>query len=370
MDVAVRVDHRDIARPEPAVLSELLRRLFGHAPVAAEDVGAAHLQAADLAGGERCALVAHDAQINARQGKAHRSRPPFTIIGVRRIHAGFRHAIALEDRVPGARAELLEGLGEKRRGAGSEEPHVRHGLAAEIVARKKPRVKGRHTHEGRGTGKLADHVLAVELPQPDHLRARKQGTMAGNEEAMGMEDGKRMKEDIRLREAPCIAKGNTVGGEIAMREHRPFRFSRRTGSVEDRREVAGTANNRLIAFRHTGSRVDEASARFPVEREEMRRPAARAYFPQGGFDGRIADHERGFGIADEIIDLVSAIGHIHRQENKAAAQAGEIDSKRFRRFFDLKGNAVSARKSEPHKKSRIARYRRQQIVEGPDARAA
>ena len=228
MDITVRVDHGDIARPEPAVLREFLGRLFGHPPVAAEDIGAAHLKTADLTRGERRALVAHDAQFDARQGKAHRSRPAFAVIGVRCIHAGFRHAIALKDGVPGARAELLEGLGKERRGARREEPHVSHGLAAEIVPRKKPRVEGRHAHEGRGARKFTDHVFAVEFPQPDHLRARKQRAVAGNEEAVSVKDGKRMKQDVRLGEAPCIAKGDTVCGKVAMREHCPFRFACRS----------------------------------------------------------------------------------------------------------------------------------------------
>ena len=50
--------------------------------------------------------------------------------------------------MPGAREERRVGLGQQRRRAGDEEPHVRGRLAGQARVRKQPRVEGRHAHHG------------------------------------------------------------------------------------------------------------------------------------------------------------------------------------------------------------------------------
>src|SRR4029078_12467222 len=75
-DVAQGVDHADVAGAKPAVGAELGARLLGHAPVAGEDVRAAHLDRADRALGNDGAVAVDDAQADAGQRKADRAAAP------------------------------------------------------------------------------------------------------------------------------------------------------------------------------------------------------------------------------------------------------------------------------------------------------
>src|SRR3546814_1422270 len=73
MDVAALVDRRHVAGDEEAVPAELCRGLLRLAPVAAEDVRPLHLEHADGAGRQRLSVLVGDADLDAGQGKAHRS---------------------------------------------------------------------------------------------------------------------------------------------------------------------------------------------------------------------------------------------------------------------------------------------------------
>ena len=66
MHIAVGIDHCDVACPEPAAICKLGRRFFGHPPIAGEDVGATHLETANLAGCARHAFLVRHAQLDIR----------------------------------------------------------------------------------------------------------------------------------------------------------------------------------------------------------------------------------------------------------------------------------------------------------------
>src|SRR5690606_30494894 len=81
-------------------------------------------------------------------------------------------------------------------------------------------------------------------------------------------------------------------------------------------------------------------------------------FENGLFGGRVADDERRLGIADEIIHLVKAIGCVHGQKDKAAAQTGKINAKRFRGFLHLQRHAIpglepALRKKNPNRPAEV-----------------
>jgi hypothetical protein len=90
-DVAARVDLADVAGAKPAAVGELVLRLLGHAPVAREDVRAAHLDAADLAGVEAAALVVADPELDAGQREADRAAAPLAVAS----RYGFEVSIAV-----------------------------------------------------------------------------------------------------------------------------------------------------------------------------------------------------------------------------------------------------------------------------------
>ncbi len=71
-DVARSIDDPEVAGDEEAVGAELRRRLLRHSPIAAEDVGPAHLDHADLAGRQRrSGFRLGDPHLDARQRRPH-----------------------------------------------------------------------------------------------------------------------------------------------------------------------------------------------------------------------------------------------------------------------------------------------------------
>src|SRR5690554_5553462 len=90
-------------------------------------------------------------------------------------------------------------------------------------------------------------------------------------------------------------------------------------------------------------------------------------FENGLFGGRVADDERWLGIADEIIHLVKAIGRVHGQKDKAAAQTGKINAKRFRGFLYLQRHAIPGLEPALRKKRREPRGEGKEIVRAPVA---
>src|SRR6185369_1258546 len=74
--VTERVDLAYVAGLEPAVAREFFLGLFGHAPIAFEDIRAGDLDAADLACGQLVSVFTAHAHAHAGQGKAHRAAAP------------------------------------------------------------------------------------------------------------------------------------------------------------------------------------------------------------------------------------------------------------------------------------------------------
>ena len=224
IDVAARVDVAEVARDEEAVLAELGLGLLGHPPIALEHVGAADLDHPDFALRQYGAgLGVGDADLHARQRHADAARDPVAVIGVGGVHVGLGHAVALEDGVAGAGAELLVGLGRERRRARDEQAHVRHQLAGEVRPRQEARVEGRHAHHRRRLGQQAHHVREVEARQVEQRAAGHQRDVGGDEQAVGVEDRQRVQQPVIGGEAPGVAQGRRVGGEVAMAEHRTLR---------------------------------------------------------------------------------------------------------------------------------------------------
>ena len=102
--IAVRQQLAHVAGAEVAVGGELLARLLRHAPVAGEDVRPLDLDAADLAGRAAASVVVDDAHRHAGKRRPDGAGDALAVERIRRVHAGLGHAVALEDRVPGALA--------------------------------------------------------------------------------------------------------------------------------------------------------------------------------------------------------------------------------------------------------------------------
>src|SRR5258706_178146 len=107
---------------------------------------------------------------------------------VRRDHAGFRHAVALEDFQPRPFFERLMGLREQRRRARDDEPHFAAMTAAERRLPEKPRVERRLPHHYGCLGQQAEDRLEVEPIEPDDARDVEEGCVERNEQPVHVED--------------------------------------------------------------------------------------------------------------------------------------------------------------------------------------
>jgi hypothetical protein len=262
--------------------------------------------------------------LDVRQRKADRAGPPLAFIGVRRGHVGLGHAVAFEDAVAGA---LLEGdvrLGEKRRASGGEEAHMRGKLPGEARIVEQPRIEGRHAHHRGRPRQPFDELVDLQRRQEDHRTAGKQDDVAGDEQAVRMEDRQRVQEHVVPGEPPCLDKGPGVGKQVVLRQHSALRAPGGARRIEEGGEVPTLSRHGIEARGLPGCLFRERPAAVAVQRLEVR-AGLRRDRRQRGLRGLVADHEARLGVVDEIFDLVRRIGGIERQEDGAGLDAGRIE---------------------------------------------
>ena len=178
-----------------------------------------------------------DAHGDAGQGMADRAGHALAVIGVGGVHVGFGHAVALEHGVAGARGPFAMGIGEQRRGARNEQPHVLGGFLRQRRALQQPRVEGRHAHQhGRARHQLDDQ-FGIEFRQEDHRGAGEQRDVARHEQAVGVIDRQRVDQHVLVGEAPVVDQAVGVRREIVVRQHRALGTAGGARGVEDRGEV-------------------------------------------------------------------------------------------------------------------------------------
>ena len=110
---AVGVDERQVAGVEPAVGAEHLRRPLRVLVVAAHDVGPADLQAADVAGAARSAVLVRETMLHAADHVAGGPQQAAVRVPHGDHHDGLRHAVALQQRHAGGVEELVHGVGQR-----------------------------------------------------------------------------------------------------------------------------------------------------------------------------------------------------------------------------------------------------------------
>jgi hypothetical protein len=115
--------------------------------------GPPHLDHADLVlPSTRPPLGIGDAKVHARQGEAHGARDALAVVGVRGVHVGLGHAVALEDGVARSGLPLPVRVGEQRR-----EPDTNRRIAAQASreARMLDRRRRRSARPSGGGRRLA-----------------------------------------------------------------------------------------------------------------------------------------------------------------------------------------------------------------------
>ena len=358
LDVAVLVEAAHVAGLEPAVVGEVVARLVGHAPVAAEHVGPAHLDVADHAARRELPLVVAHPQTDARQGKAHRAAPALAVLRAARVrgeHQRLAHAVALDDGVAGALAEGVEGLDEQRRRAADEDPHVPAGLAVERRLGKQPHVHGRHAHEHRGLGQALHDGARCELREPQHRAAVEQRAVRGDEEPVHVEDRQRMDEHVAALPVPVVLQRQRVRQQVAVRQHRALAAAGGSAGVHDGGQVVAAAHGRHVLVGVDGGALEQAAGAIVVQREDMRRACQERGPAQPAEAARGAHHHGRLGVAQEEADLGILVGRIERQVHEAGTQHRQVQQQRLHRLVAMRRDARAGRQIEPGKQVRDAR---------------
>ena len=245
----------------------------------------------------------------------------------------------------GLRLPLAMGLGEQRRGARNEQPHVRGRLGVQHLVLEQAHVEGRDAHQhGRPRHQLEDPV-DVELRQEDHRRAGEQRDVGRDEEPVGVEDRQRMDQHVVGGVGPGLAQRLGVRDEVAVGQHRALGAAGGARGVEQRREIVGRALHRREGFRSRVGRVRQAALALGVERDERGAGLVRSGL-QRLAPARVADEDRRLGVADEVLDLGRGVAGVERQEDPAGAHRAEVEHDRLDRLLDLGGDPVAGLHAE------------------------
>ena len=186
--------------------------------------------------------------------------------------------------------KLVERLGQQRRRARNEESHGAAVVRAERRQRQEPRIESRDPHHRGGARQQRADFLGVELREPEHPRARQQRAVTRDEQSVHVIDRQRVQQGVAAGEAPDLNQRQRVAREIAMGEHRAFRFSGRPGRVQDCRHVVRLRHDRVKRLRPIG-RMLEQGARAGREGQHLGLGAQR----RDALDGlRAANDDRRF----------------------------------------------------------------------------
>ena len=296
------------------------------------------------------------AHAHSRQRKAHRPRPAFAVIGVRRDHAGFGHAVALENGKAGALPPGDVSLGEQRRRARDEQAHVGADSAAEAGMVEQAGIEGRNPHQRRRFPHRRDHRVRIEPVHVDHRRPRQKRDIGRHEQPVGMKNRQRVDEPVGVREAPAVDQRQRVRRQIFVRQHRALGAAGRARGVEDRRQIVGSARDRLERRGRRGDLLGEGSISRDAEALDRGQAELRCERSQGSEPIGPAERQRGLGVAEEIFELGERIGGVQRQKHGAGAKAGERDHDRVGGFLDLRRDPVAG--PDPELNQRMGRPRR------------
>ena len=199
---------------------------IGAAPVAGEDVRAAH---------EQLAVV--DAHRDAGQREADRSGAALADVRIAQRHERLGHPVALEDGVAEELAEAFEDVRRQRRGAGDEEAHALADLARGVRRRvEQADVDRRHAEEERRTeiAELIERGAVIEALQQAHAAAAGQPAVQAVAEGVDVEEREREEEAVAVGDLPHGQQVDGIGGEVVVRQDGAFRRAGRARGVDDR----------------------------------------------------------------------------------------------------------------------------------------
>ena len=289
------------------------------------------------------------ARANTRQRKAHGAAAALILIAVTRVgrirvggqHDGLAHAIALQNRVAGARLPGAEGFDQHGGRARNKQAHMRRHLTVQPGVGQHAHIQRRHAHEDRGVLEARHHGLWVVFGKPDHGTAIEQCTMNRHKQTVHMEDRQSVNQHIAFLPAPVHLEHGRIGQQIAMAEHGPLAAPGGAAGVENGRQIVCTALHRLMIVRVVGGAVQQRSRAICAQRVDMAHAVVESNLghPAKAL-GRTHDHSR-LGIAHKVLNLSALVGGVEWQENMTSAQRGQIQHHGLDRLFHLHRNAAA-----------------------------
>ena len=112
-----------------------------------------------------------------------------TGIGIGGVHIGFRHAITLQNPLPGSRFERNMSFRQQWRTTRDKQAKVLHHICGEPRVVQQARIESRHAHHAVGVGYCRDNAVNIESRLKNHLRTSYDGNIGGDEQAVSVIDG-------------------------------------------------------------------------------------------------------------------------------------------------------------------------------------
>ena len=257
------------------------------------------------------------------------------------VDDGLRHAVALQNAVPGSGLPSVKGGRRQRRGAADEHPHTAAVAAAEVRILQQAGVEGRHPHHHRGLGQVPLDRVHVETGQEDRRSAAQQGAVQGDEQAMHMEQRQGVQQHVVVPPAPAPAQGYGIGADVVMGQHRALGAARGAGGVHQGGQVIAIAFGYVMAWLCGIHGLHEAAAASP---QRQHGPAA---VPTRHVSARRVPHEQpGLRIGKKVRHLSGGVGGIERHIDPARLQRCQVQGHGLGRLADLGQHPVAGRHAD------------------------
>ena len=145
--------------------------------------------------------------------------------------------------------------------------------------------------------------------------------MEGHEQAVDVEDGQGVQQDVIRRESPGCMQGLGVGRQGTVGQHGALGAPRGAAGIDDRGQVS----------RRPG--LDD-----PVGIK------ARCFRDEGRC---VLDEDSRLGVLQEIVHLRVGVGGVQGQEDRAGPQGREVDHHGVHGLLDLQGDPLAGRGTPP-----------------------
>ena len=306
VQIAVGIEQAQIAGDEKAVTPQVFAGFSGHVPVAFEDVGAAHLDHADLTLRQGGAIFG-DFHLHPRQRQADGACPPVTDVGVRGGHVGFCHAVTLQYPLAGAGLKAAVGVGEQGGRARDEQPHMGGAGMGKAGITQQAGVEGGNPHHHACAGHVVQDGIGVKAGQKDHRGPGQQRNIGGHEQAVDVKDRQGMQQHVSGGELPQGGQRRGIRQKVVLRQHRPFGAACGARGVKQGGKIIGAAGGRDEVVR---CGLGQTARAICIQRKPH--AARRRAAGQSGFSRGVADQNARGGIGQKIRDLGIGIAGVQR----------------------------------------------------------